>query len=328
MSVPSWRCGGRDGGFPVAVSFGRRVGWAVRSLEPQGFGCETAVVTSVIPIRTGTIRIRPSHWAGDATKPAWRRRLAILVDRGWTEPLPIYTYLVEHDEGLILLDCGETARAGFFPWWHLYFRFAVDLSVEPGDEIGPQLRAMGIDPGRDLKTLVLSHLHHDHADGLEHFKGTPVVVSRENYEVSQGFGGAMLGAVPSQWPSWFDPMTCELDGPSVGPFPASFPLTDDGTVLAVPTPGHMRGHVSLVVRTPGLTYFLAGDATFNQRFLQERIVDGPATDPAASTRTMDRIMSFAAEEPTVLLPAHDPRAEQHLAERIPLEPAPPADRSW
>ena len=117
-------------------------------------------------------------------------------------------------------------------------------------------------------------------------------------------------------------MVCELDGPNVGPFPASLQLTDDGTVLAVPTPGHMPGHLSLVVRTPDLTYFLAGDATFNQSFPRQRIVDGPSSDPSASIRTMDRIMSFAAEETTVLLPAHDPQAEQRLAERIPLEPTP------
>src|SRR5262245_54870087 len=63
--------------------------------------------------------------------PVWRRRLAMLTDREWTEPLPIYTYLIEHDEGLILLDCGETSKAGFFPWWHPFFRFAVDMNVEP-----------------------------------------------------------------------------------------------------------------------------------------------------------------------------------------------------
>lgn len=245
-----------------------------------------------------------------------------MTDRDWTEPLPIYTYLVVHDEGLILLDCGETSRAGFFPWWHLYFRVAVDLNVEPGDEIGSRLRSMGIDPARDLKTLVLSHLHHDHADGLEHFEGAPVLVSEENLRASRGFRGAMLGAVPSRWPSWFEPVTTALDGPSAGPFPGSAPLTADGTVFVVPTPGHMPGHLSMVVRTPGLTYFLAGDATFDLELFHQRAVDGPAADPAASRQTMEWIASFAAQEQTVLLPAHDPHAEQRLAERIPLSARP------
>jgi hypothetical protein len=77
-------------------------------------------MVEVRPVRTGSIRIRPSSWAGDMHHPVWRRRLAILLDRDWTEPLPIYTYLVEHDEGLILLDSGESAlsaKPGWFPCW-------------------------------------------------------------------------------------------------------------------------------------------------------------------------------------------------------------------
>lgn len=141
-------------------------------------------MTTIIPIKTGTVRIRPSLRAGDMNKSLWRRRVDILTDRDWTQPLPIYTYLIEHDEGHLLFDCGETSRAGFFPWWHPYFRFAVDLNVAPPEEIGPQFRARGIDPRRDLNALVLSHLHHDHADALEHFRDTRILVSRENYEVS------------------------------------------------------------------------------------------------------------------------------------------------
>ena len=272
-------------------------------------------MTSIIPIKTGTIRIRPKHRAGDKTKSLWRRRLELLTDRNWTEPLPIYTYLVEHSEGLILLDCGETSKAGFFPWWHPFFRFNMDLLVEPGDEIGPQLRARGIDPTRDLKALVLSHLHHDHADGLEYFEGTEVIVSQDNYDAAKGIPGTIRGAVPQQWPTWFEPTLREFDGPAISSFEGSIPLTDDGTVFAVPTPGHMAGHLSLVVRTDDVTWFLAGDATYDQDLLLQRVVDGPAEDVPTSLATMDRIAHFAANEPTVLLPAHDPAAEERLAQR-------------
>jgi metal-dependent hydrolase (beta-lactamase superfamily II) len=54
-------------------------------------------------------------------------------------------------------------------------------------------RSLGIDPGKDLKTLVLSHLHHDHADGLSHFHGTDIIVTKENYRASTGLKGALLG---------------------------------------------------------------------------------------------------------------------------------------
>jgi len=273
-------------------------------------------MTTITPIRTGEVRIRPSLRSGGMNKSLWRRCLDILTDRDWTQPLPIYTYLIEHEEGLILFDCGETSRTGFFPWCHPNFRVAVDLRVAPHEEIGPQLRARGIDPARDLNMLVISHLHHDHTDGLEHFRGTPIVVSRENYEVTQGIPGALIGAVPSRWPTWFDPTVRDFDGPAVGGFVGSIRMTSDGSVFGVPTPGHMPGHLSLVVRTPGLTYFLAGDATYDQDLLRQRIVDGQARDVAVSISTLDRIAAFAAAEPTVLLPAHDPAAEQRLAEQI------------
>jgi glyoxylase-like metal-dependent hydrolase (beta-lactamase superfamily II) len=60
----------------------------------------------------------------------------------------------------------------------------------------------------------------------------------------------------------------------------------------------------------------AGDATYDQDLLRQRIVDGQARDVAVSISTLDRIAAFAAAEPTVLLPAHDPAAEQRLAEQI------------
>lgn len=275
-------------------------------------------MTTIHPLKTGTIRIRPSHRAGNMSYPAWRRRLAILLDRDWTEPLPIYTYLIEHDDGLILLDSGESARtrSGWFPWWNPFFRFAVDIHVAPEDEVGSRLRSMGIDPGKDLLALVLSHLHHDHADGLSHFRGANIVVSEENYRASVGLRGELLGAVPSQWPSWFAPEQVELDGPGVAAFDRSYPLTADGSVFAVPTPGHMPGHVSVVARTTDVSYFLAGDATYDQTLLERRIVDGPSTSVATSLDTLERIAAFARNEPTVLLPSHDPLAELRLQDRV------------
>jgi len=130
--------------------------------------------------------------------------------------------------------------------------------------------------------------------------------------------GSLLGAVPGQWPSWFAPRRVTLDGPPAHSFDRSYPLTADGTVFAVPTPGHMIGHMSVVVRTPEVSYLLTGDATYDEELLKQRIVDGLSENIGLSLNTLDRIAAFARSEPTVLLPAHDPLAEQQLAERITL----------
>ena len=44
---------------------------------------------------------------------------------------------------------GETARAatpGYFPAWHPYYKLCVRVSLTPEQEIGPQMRALGLSP--------------------------------------------------------------------------------------------------------------------------------------------------------------------------------------
>ena len=79
----------------------------------------------------------------------------------------------------------------------------------------------------------------------------------------------------------------------------------------------MARHRSVAVRTPEVTYFIAGDGTYAEILFKERVVDGPAGDMRAY-RTLERIAAFARSEPTVLLPSHDPLAGDRLAERITL----------
>ncbi len=44
----------------------------------------------------------------------------------------------------------------------------------------------------------------------------------------------------------------------------------------------MAGHMSVVVRTPEATYFLAGDATYDEELLKQRIVDGSSENIGVS----------------------------------------------
>jgi glyoxylase-like metal-dependent hydrolase (beta-lactamase superfamily II) len=71
----------------------------------------------------------------------------------------------------------------------------------------------------------------------------------------------------------------------------------------------------VVVRTEGLTYFLAGDATYTLDNLRQEKVDGVTYDPNVSLATLKVIKQFALLEPTVILPTHDPSSESRLASR-------------
>ena len=120
-------------------------------------------------IQTGTVAITKSWREGDGDGQG--RLLRTLLDREWTEPLPIFAFAIEHPEGVIVVDTGETARVsepGYFPRWHPLLRFAVREWVEPEQEIGPQLAQLGIDAER-RPLVVMTHLHTDHAGGLHHF---------------------------------------------------------------------------------------------------------------------------------------------------------------
>lgn len=59
-------------------------------------------------IQTGTVAVRPRQQRGEGRGAA--RLARVLMDRSWTDPLPIYAWLIEHPEGLIVVDTGETAR--------------------------------------------------------------------------------------------------------------------------------------------------------------------------------------------------------------------------
>lgn len=268
-------------------------------------------------IQTGTVAITQSWRRGKG--PGALRRLNTLLDRRWTEPLPIYAWVIEHPEGIIVVDTGETARAsqpGYFPAWHPYFRFAVREWVRPEEEIGPQLQALGIDAQRDVRWLVMTHMHTDHAGGLAHFPGRDILVTRTEYAAARGFSGRIEGYPNNRWPDWFAPRLLDFTDRPYGHFAQSQPLTEAGDVMLVPTPGHTRGHLSVVVEEGDHAIFLAGDTSYTQDLLLECAPDGVGPDAGQERDTQRRILQLAQTTPLVYLPTHDPDAAQRLAERI------------
>jgi glyoxylase-like metal-dependent hydrolase (beta-lactamase superfamily II) len=266
-------------------------------------------------IQTGTVAITTAWREG--VGHGRRRLMHTVLDEHWTQPLPIYAFAIEHPEGVIVVDTGENARAsepGYFPRWHPVFRRAVREWVEPEQEIGPQLERLGIRP-RDVRRVVLTHLHTDHAGGLHHFPNTEILAARAEIAYAAGLRGQLRGYPNMRWPTWFDPTPLDLAAEPCGPFPQSLRLTGAGDVTLVPVPGHSPGQLGVLVRDSDHTVFLAGDSSYTQDLLLRGTVDGVGPDEHAQRITHRRIREYAAASPTVYLVAHDPDTGLRLAER-------------
>ena len=98
-------------------------------------------------IQTGTVALT-TRWR-EGVGHGRRRLVNTLFDREWTEPLPIYAFAIEHPEGVIVVDTGETARVsepGYFPRWQPVFRFAVREQVRPSKRSALSLSNSGSCP--------------------------------------------------------------------------------------------------------------------------------------------------------------------------------------
>jgi N-acyl homoserine lactone hydrolase len=264
-------------------------------------------------IRTGSVRIKRSQVRGRGR--GLRRRLRIFADPQWSDWLPTYAWMIDHPEGVILVDTGQgTHLLDGTRSLHPYLRWEVMFRIERDEEIGPQLRALGVAP-RDVKRVVLTHLHIDHDGGLAHVPDSDILVARQELQTARGWAGRLRGYLPNRWPSWFNPIPLDLTPEAFGPFAATRRLTLAGDVIAVATPGHTASHLSVIVLDKGITYVLAGDASYTEELMLTGQIDGVSVNDATALATLRALRQLAAERPTVYLPTHDPESAERLSSR-------------
>ena len=266
-------------------------------------------------IQTGTVAVRPNQRQGKGTGVG--RLLSTLTDPSWTEPMPIWCWVIEHPEGILVVDTGETARTaekGYFTPWHPYFG-NIRAEVQPEQEVGPQFKRLGLSE-RDVRWVVMTHLHTDHAGGLHHFPNAEILINRRAYQLAQGFLGQVRGFLPQHWPVDFNPTLIDMAARPWGPFPSSLSITRAEDVLLVPTGGHTDAHLSVVLRDEGLNYFFAGDTSYTQDLMLSESIDGVSLDEKSARTTLARIRRLVESQPTVYLPSHDKDSETRLKGRI------------
>jgi glyoxylase-like metal-dependent hydrolase (beta-lactamase superfamily II) len=253
-------------------------------------------------LTTGTVRVKHSFLF---PRSGARRQLDLFLPGPWSQPLPIHCWAIEHDGRLMLVDSGETAAARSNP----FARFEVSRERELPAALAAA--ALSLD---DVAQVVLTHHHGDHVDGLVHVRAPVGINDAELHFARQAFPRVMRRILRQPLPAAFAPQPLALDGGPFGAFMHSRALTGDGRIVAVATPGHTPGHISVIcVDDSGRHVMLAGDVTDTLEQLHARRADAIGPDPKAHVATLERVLAHCAQHPTVFLPSHDPESAARLA---------------
>lgn len=217
--------------------------------------------------------------------------------------IPIEAFLIEHESGLILFDtaCDPEGMAGR---WPEMFRTFPYLPGE-GGTLPERLASLGVAP-MDVKTVVASHLHLDHAGCLRDFRNAKIYVNSTEFSrtLRVFFRNEGLGAhVPSDIEGWLD---AELQWQPLTPDIAEFPLAPGITILNF-GPGHSWGMLGLLAELPRSgPFLLVSDAAYTDgSFGPPPIMPGYLEDSEGYLATLERIRRIAAERGARIVCGHD-----------------------
>jgi glyoxylase-like metal-dependent hydrolase (beta-lactamase superfamily II) len=242
------------------------------------------------------------------------RALGIGVPREQRLRVPIVAFAIEHPgAGVVLVDTGLHASVAEPSGRRrnlgaLGALMARDVVLSPAGTAAAQLRALGVDPGQ-VATVVMTHLHFDHASALCDFPAAEVVLCDHELAAALARGAGAKGYVRAQLDARCRYATLSFDGPSArphGPFARSLDLFGDGSVTLVSTPGHSLGHMSLIAKTGEHEVFIAGDAIYTMKTLLQGARPWRSEDSRAFGASLAAIQAYAAEHPdAVIVPGHD-----------------------
>lgn len=193
---------------------------------------------------------------------------------------PVSMFLIEHPDGLIMFDtgCHPDAMVGR---WDEENRKRTPYTFTEDNLLLNQLKSLGYTPD-DVKYVVLSHLHEDHAGGVEFFKNSKLIVS--DVELAQTLklymlNGPMGGYIRKDIHQWMnmdlhwetipeDEMEYELlegvkilnfgPGHAFGMLGLQVDLSNDGTIILASDAINTSVNFGPPVQYPGLAYDTRG----------------------------------------------------------------------
>ncbi|WP_166245415.1 N-acyl homoserine lactonase family protein [Paenibacillus turpanensis] len=260
-------------------------------------------VSRIHILHTGTVQI-------DRALAYQERTLHPLPFTGWLRPastritVPVSSYIIEHSEGLVLIDTGWHTDLRHNPRGHLGFLASTMFqgSLPEGAAIHEQLAKLGVSE-RELKAVVLTHLHADHVSGVKHVSGAErILVSERELHAAE--------RSPSYTKSMWEGAVLEsfrLEPIPFGPFRLGLDLFGDESIYLVHTPGHSKGQLSILVKLKDGWVLLASDVGYSTRSWSEMILPGVMDNRTEAARSLEWVRQFAARPDCLGVYAnHDP----------------------
>jgi N-acyl homoserine lactone hydrolase len=270
------------------------------------------------PLLTATVQGPPAWFLREEGRFAWRKAFGLGVPKDQWLTAPIQCFLVEHPSaGPVLIDTGFHGSVAVSPRSNLGAFGTViyrDIDMRAEQAAAAQLRAKGIEPS-SVRTVVMTHLHPDHASAISDFPEATLLVSSAEWEAATE-GGQRDGYVQRQFDHGFDYRLVDFTSEhanSFAGFARSFDVFGDGSVRIVFTPGHTLGHMSVVLQTASGELLVAGDAIFMHRTLADDHLPHLLADEHLFRRSLREIRQYSKETPDALIiPGHDWEAWQKL----------------
>jgi 4-pyridoxolactonase len=208
--------------------------------------------------------------------------------------IPVYSVLVEHDDGLFLFDTGIDLD-------HMNRGLPFELPEQTDDQTIPaQLEKCGFSPG-DVTTLVNSHLHIDHVGGNQLFKGTGVRNLIHERELKQARNHEPFEFFGYSDKSW------DYEGANIETISGDVELAPG--VWLYETPGHTVGHYSYLFLGSSPMLF-ALDVSYTSTAFEKGIQPGFHHTPVDGVRSIARVKSLAEEHGADVFYSHDMDAWQ------------------
>ena len=288
--------------------------------HPLPGGSEGATVV-LHPLLCGELLVPPGYLERSEAGPGrLRDTLAALGPRGRWGAVPVPAFLVEHPTaGALLVDTGfhpsvlDGVRANMGRAGQLLYR----VSVTREQLVTAQLEARGI-AATDVRTVVMTHLHIDHASAVSEFPAATFVVDGREWlaATTRGWRG---GYHARQFDHAFDWRAVDYEAPAIDSFATfgnSFDLFADGSVRLLSTPGHTAGHQSVLLRLAGREALLCGDAAFTWRTLHDGALPTLVDDEHRFRRSLRELTRYLEQTPGALaIPGHDAEAWSRLEPR-------------